>query len=77
MTLRRVRPTPPQTELSRSERFKNVAGAFDLRMAGAVKGKRVLLVDDVCTTGATLRECGRVLRDGGALEVKGMVLARA
>jgi len=77
LSLRRVRYTLPQTRLARKERQQNVRGAFDLRDRGAVKGKTILLVDDVVTTGNTLNECARVLRTGGAARVFGLSLARA
>lgn len=77
MALRRVRPTPPQVGLDEGERRRNIAGAFALRPATDVAGKKLLLVDDVYTTGATLEECARVLLRGGALRVDVAVLARA
>jgi predicted amidophosphoribosyltransferase len=68
--------TEPQVNLSGKERHKNVAGAFAVRNAGAFKGKEVLLVDDVYTTGATIRECARPLEKAGA-KVFVLTLARA
>src|SRR5574341_1163568 len=75
--LGRVRPTRPQVELSGEERVVNVAGAFALRRPGEIAGKSILLVDDVFTTGATLNECARVLKDAGASRVMALTLARA
>ena len=75
--LARVRPTRPQVELSGEERVVNVAGAFALRRAEEIAGKSVLLVDDVFTTGATLNECAKVLKDAGAQRVMALTLARA
>ena len=77
--LRRVRPTPPQTGLTAAARARNLHGAFIVppRRAGDVRGRRVLLVDDVVTTGATMAAAGRALLAGGALEVVGFALARA
>ncbi len=72
----RVRPTRPQVELSGKERAANVTGAFGLRRGGDVEGKRVLLIDDVLTTGATMNECSRTLRDAGAEAVVALTLAR-
>lgn len=71
----RTRDTPRQATLSRAARLQNVDGAFI--GSRVVRGRRVLLVDDVCTTGATLRACIRALRAAGALEVAAFVLARA
>lgn len=71
----RTRPTPPQQGLAARQRRRNLQGAFAL--GASVKGKRILLVDDVLTTGATARECAGVLLDGGAEEVAVAVLARA
>jgi ComF family protein len=72
----RLRPTEPQTELSRKARLKNLRSAFGLARPGAVWGQRVLLVDDVFTTGTTLNECAKVLRKAGAKEVYALTLAR-
>lgn len=76
--LRRKRPTPTQGGLSARARSKNVAGAFAVRRGSIdkVKGRRLVLVDDVYTTGATLRSCARVLKKAGAANVDVLVLAR-
>ncbi len=75
--LRRVRVTRPQTELSAEDRRANVRGAFGLRRARQVAGTRVLLVDDIFTTGATVAECCRVLlAAGGASSVGVLTVAR-
>lgn len=71
--LRRVRDTPSQTGLARAARRRNVAGAF---VCNAALPRTVWLVDDVVTTGATLSECARVLRRGGARRVVGLCVAR-
>lgn len=73
--LRRVRPTASQSSLGREERRRNVRRAFEV--VGEVRGLTILLVDDVATTGATLRECGRTLLSAGATEVHAAVIARA
>jgi ComF family protein len=74
----RRRRTPSQGGLGRAGRQRNVAGAFALRSGRAdqVRGRRVLLIDDVHTTGATLGECARVLRRAGAASVDALTLAR-
>lgn len=74
--LARVRQTPQQTTLTAAERRKNVAGAFRVARPGSFKGRQVLLVDDVYTTGSTIRECAKALRDDGA-GVLALTLARA
>lgn len=74
--LERVRRTVPQMHLARAQRATNIAGAFAARQE-FVHGKRVLLIDDIMTTGSTLEECTRVLLAAGASEVDVLVLARA
>jgi ComF family protein len=76
-SLVRTRPTPSQTRLGRQAREKNVRGAFEVRIPDSVAGKALLLVDDVCTTGATLNECARVLRAHGARIVCALSFCRA
>jgi ComF family protein len=72
----RIRYTMPQTKLKRQQRLKNLINAFKLKNPAVLRGKRVILIDDVMTTGATLQECARVLKDAGAIEVWAVVLAR-
>lgn len=67
--IRRVRDTDPQAKLARGERRRNVAGAFLLLDGVQISGKKVVLVDDVYTTGATTAGCARCLLEGGAAEV--------
>lgn len=74
--LSRTRATPPQARLDRAARLGNVAGAFRVRMPARVRGRRVLLIDDVSTTGATLAACAAALREAGAAEVTALVVAR-
>lgn len=75
--LRRIRPTPSQVGLSRGKRHQNVAAAFAVASGALprVRGKRILLIDDVITTGSTLDACARVLKDAGAAEVDCLALA--
>jgi ComF family protein len=74
--LQRQRNTPHQVGLHAAERLENVADAFTLA-AAAVAGKRVLLIDDVCTTGATLSACAQVIFNGGAASVTALTLTTA
>jgi competence protein ComFC len=75
--LRRIRYTTTQTALDRAERMENLHNAFRLRKKADVRGLRVLLVDDVLTTGSTLSECARVLKRAGAMSVHAATAARA
>lgn len=76
--LKRIRPTPTQGGLSARDRFRNVRNAFEVRAGRAdlIEGRRILLVDDVYTTGATLKACTRALKRGKAARVDVLVLAR-
>ena len=71
----RTRATPPQADLPHKERQRNVRGAFECR--ADFTGQRLLLIDDVMTTGATVNECARVLKLHGAATVSVAVAARA
>lgn len=75
--------TKSQMELSKTEREKNLQGAFGVRPGSdpcltpfAFAGKKIFLIDDVYTTGSTMEECARVLRDAGAKQVWGIAVAR-
>src|ERR1700745_958587 len=75
--LERTRYTTTQTALDRSERMENLHNAFRLRKNADVRSLRVLLVDDVLTTGSTLNECARILKRASALSVHAATAARA
>lgn len=77
--LKRTRRTPPQARLTKSQRLKNVQGAFQLHKQAKkedVKDKTILLVDDVMTTGATIRACSKILKKSGAKKVFVLTAAR-
>ena len=76
--LLRIRHTPAQMELDRAARLANVAGAFAVEplRADRLKGRRVVLVDDVMTSGASICSAAQVLRQAGASRVTALVLAR-
>jgi len=76
-TLVRCRYTPPQTGLERNQRAANLQNAFKLADPFAVQDRRVLLVDDVLTSGATANSCARVLKSAKAASVNVLTLARA
>ncbi len=72
----RTRPRPDKLKLSRQERWRTVRGAYAIREGNRVDKLRVLLVDDVFTSGATLDACARALRGAGAASVLGLTVAR-
>ena len=74
--LKRIRYTTTQTKLDRSERMENLHGAFRVRHTRRVKGRHLILVDDVFTTGSTVEECSRVLMRAGAASVRVITVAR-
>ncbi|MDD5759335.1 MAG: ComF family protein [Desulfobulbaceae bacterium] len=74
--LRRNRWTDPQTTLSGKERRQNLKGAFSVNKPEKILGRRILLIDDVYTTGTTLNECAKILRENGAAQVEALTLAR-
>ncbi len=75
-TLKRTRQTLPQVRLKSWQRRKNIKDAFSLTMNHELSTKNILLIDDVWTTGATLKECCYVLKKGGANKVWAITLAR-
>jgi len=74
--IERAKPTPTSAGMGRKARAANVRGAFRVRNRNRVSGRRVILIDDVLTTGATAEACARVLRRAGAREVHVLTFAR-
>ncbi len=74
--LRRVKATPSQGGLSASSRRRNVTDAFNVTEPTTVAGKRIVLIDDVLTTGATLDACAKALKNAGATNVDALVVGR-
>ena len=75
--LSRIVDTESQAGLKKEERRSNIRKAFSIPDPERVRGRRILLVDDVYTTGSTLGECARILVKGGAEAVGALTLARA
>jgi competence protein ComFC len=74
-SLVKIRDTMPQVGLSSQERKKNIKGAFSVENNSFITGKDIVLVDDVVTTGATVRECSKVLKKAGARDIYVITLA--
>ena len=77
LTLKRLVFTAPQVNLGKDERSANVRGAFVVKNGEKIEGRKIILVDDVYTTGSTVKECTRALMMHGAAEVVVLTLARA
>lgn len=75
--LKKRKRTLPQSQLKREERLVNLNGAFSLQKRTRIAGKQVLLVDDIFTTGSTINECAKTLKEGGAECVDFLTLARS
>jgi len=75
--LERVKNTHPQFDLPREARFENLKGAFKVSDPKAVYNRRLLLLDDIYTTGSTIAECSRALKIAGARRVEVLTLSRA
>jgi len=74
--IQRIRYTTTQTRLERHQRMENLRNAFRVRHTASVQSRHLILVDDVFTTGSTVDECARVLRDAGAASVRVVTVAR-
>lgn len=75
--LKKISHTKPQAGLNRSERETNLRNCFRVCAASEINGRNVLLIDDVCTTGSTLNEASRVLKEAGAKKIIALVAAKA
>jgi ComF family protein len=69
----RVKNTRTQTRLDHKKRQENVKNAFRLKKGISIRNKKIIIIDDVMTTGATIKECARVLKENGAEEVYSLV----
>jgi competence protein ComFC len=76
-SIKRTKKTSPQAKLSRQKRLENLKDVFNVVAGQQLTGKRILLIDDVVTTGATLQECKQALLDIGVEEIDGFCLMRA
>ena len=74
--LQKIKETAPQTTLHRSERLQNLENAFVVSNVTSIRGKNIVLVDDVTTTGATFKEASKVLTNTGVKSVRCVALAR-
>jgi len=74
--LKRIRPTISQTNLTAGDRLSNVSGAFEIGKSKKMANRKVLLVDDVMTTGATVNACAKILKKSGATSVHVITVAR-
>ena len=74
-TLLRVKNTKPQNALDKTSRLNNLQDAFVITSNNIIEGKRIILVDDIYTTGSTINECAKVLKEAGATEVNSITIS--
>lgn len=75
--IKKVKHTKEQKKLTKEERIKNLIGAFEVKSNEDIKNKRVLLIDDVMTTGATIGECTKILKKSGVKEIIVLTIAKS
>ena len=75
--IKKTKKTMPQSQLRRNQRLTNLNGAFELEGADEVSGKNILLIDDILTTGSTINECARILKENRAERVDFFTIARS
>ena len=76
-TLKKTKETKPQKQLTKKERLENIKNSFEVIDKEIIKNKRFILIDDVLTTGATIEEGIRVLKENGAKEIKLLTIAKS
>ncbi|NMA67733.1 MAG: ComF family protein [Clostridiaceae bacterium] len=76
-SLVKIKNTKPQSSLSRNHRLYNLDNVFEVKNITNIKGKNILLIDDVITTGTTINTCGKILCDSGASKIYALVIANA
>ena len=77
LIIKKKKKTAPQSQLRRRERLNNLNHAFSIKKSGDIKGKHILLIDDIFTTGSTVNECARLLKENGAERVDFFTIARS
>jgi len=75
-TLVKTKETKPQMELNKAERIENIKNCFAIKNKKEIENKTIILLDDVYTTGTTMEQCAKVLKENGAKEVWGLTIAR-
>jgi ComF family protein len=75
-SLMRIKPTTPQSKLNSYQRAENIRDVFRCSRPGVFRKKRVLIIDDIYTTGSTLNECARIIKQDGAMNVTCLTIAR-
>ena len=72
----KIKDTKTQSTLSKSQRKENIKGAFQINNEARIKNKKIILIDDIYTTGSTVNECSRILKKSGAKEIIVVTIAK-